>query len=66
MKKKKRKPGSGGPRSGAGRKMKFGEPTEVVSFVVPKSKRNKLKAEIQAKIDVFATNGASDSNLADN
>jgi hypothetical protein len=33
---------------------------------VPKSKRNKLKAEIQEKIDAFATNGASASKLADN
>lgn len=43
--KKNRMP-SGGKRKGAGRKNKYGEPTEIVPIRVPKSKKKEFKEKI--------------------
>lgn len=33
----------GGPRSGSGAKQKYGEPTKIVTFRIPESKKKDIK-----------------------
>jgi hypothetical protein len=47
MKKNKQKKKSGGRRPGAGRKLKYGEPAQTISFVVPIRKKTAIKARIE-------------------
>lgn len=43
--------GGGGKRPGAGRKNKYGEPVKRLTFQVPRSKAEYLKAKILALIE---------------
>ena len=54
--KKARKKGSGGKRPGAGAKLKFGEPSDTLSIVVPASKKPELKVKWQGEADGFKIN----------
>ena len=51
MKKKDKK--SGGKRAGAGRKSKYGEPTEQMTHRVPTSKKNLLCEIVKKKLKTF-------------
>lgn len=50
---KKRKKGSGGARKGAGRKLKFGEPTSTISERVPISKKDEIQQWLINKINTY-------------
>ena len=47
--------GSGGARIGAGRHFKYGEETEIIRFVVPKSKIQIIKNIVKKKLDKWKT-----------
>ncbi len=49
-KKKERKPGSGGFRTGAGSKPKYAEPTKSIAFRVPVSKVDEVKKIVNKKL----------------
>jgi hypothetical protein len=59
--KKKRKSGSGGRRTGAGRKLKYFEKTIPVSFAVPVSKKQEIKQKIEELLPAMIRTASPDA-----
>lgn len=57
MKKKQRKPGSGGARENSGRKSLFKEQTKQVKFMCPISKERDLKKYVNRKFLEWSKSG---------